>query len=247
MANFVHDYLKKIGGISMADDGLVVLSAGNISNAYFNCRGLNDKDGDKYTHANLLTRVGDEILDGFNAFGNATAIIGIKTTGATLAKFAGDSDLSVNVYYINPHDEKNGDELQFYSDVDCTTPIPAEDLTGETVVLVDDVKTSGKAFKYGAKLCKKHLISVVGAIVLVDRTPGEPVDGLADVSFVSLYEVGSDFVFISEPPVHGEGLLAPNEDGTPVTIRLDLGHASEKDWPTLYPQYNYVGEPNFKG
>ncbi|MCL2095199.1 hypothetical protein FWH13_03735 [Candidatus Saccharibacteria bacterium] len=226
------DYLKKHGGI-YTDMIAVLKSHGpgggrNISNAYINARVLNQKDdAGRYVHYDFLHGVGASISEHAKRLG-ANMIIGVVTTGATLAEFAGEAS-GIRFCSWNPHDE------------DST---PDADLAGKNVLVVDDTTTTGASISDCIKVCEAVGANVVGALTLVRRDPEKVREEQVGLNpntqeFVSLLDI--DFKIVIEEANDKSILLRA---GLPV--RLDIGYAATDDWPNKYPNLTYEGEPNTK-
>jgi orotate phosphoribosyltransferase len=224
----IQTFLKTNGGIY--DDAIIVLKSRKISNFYVNARLLNEKNEEtgEYTHEPFLKYVGGAI-GGHAERLQANMLIGVITTGATLAKFA-EQVSGIKARYINPHDEN---------------PAPDGDISGKKVFIVDDVTTTGGSIRDAVAVCEAAGAEVVGALTLVRRDPDkvrETEVGLDPTkqTFISLLDIDME---IKVEEVSDESELL--KSGLP--IRLNIGYAAHDNWPEKYAQYAYIGEPNQKG
>ena len=230
----------------LGDGRIAVLKGGgtsetrNVSDFYFNARPLNDTSPDfpyGYIHQDFLEDIGRLIGHHAETL-EIELMVGIKQTGATIARFGGAA-AGIPVYYINPH------RRNVVTDGKGDLIASEKFFEGKRILVVDDVLTSGGSLLSAVLEFKNKGAIVVGALVLVRRKPdevGEEDVGLGPEpqSLISLINLGRKVV--DESPVHGEGLLSPGAE-----IELSVGYAATDGWAEKYPQYKYVGTPNSKG
>lgn len=218
-------YLKDFGAIH--NDMIVVLKSRKISNCYINARILNEKVDGKYVHQDFLEDIGALISSCAKDLG-ADMVLGVVTTGATLAKFTGKSS-GIEVCYINPHDEN---------------PMPSANIAHRRVLIVEDTTTTGRSIADAVKNCELANAEVVGALTLVRRDPKNITRaevGLSSIlqTFISLCDI--DFDIIVEDADENSVLL-----GSGLPIRLDIGYAATDGWPEKHREFEYVGTPVIK-
>lgn len=118
--------------------------------------------------AQKIIRISYEILE-HNFDEKELILVGIANRGykvaekilETLQKIAPDTDFKLHSLALNKEDIYDFDKLAFSANID--------DLSGKTVIVIDDVLNSGKTLMYAVKYILRAKVKKLNTAVLVDR------------------------------------------------------------------------------
>ncbi len=139
--------------------GKFILSSGKESNFYLDARLVTLSAPGAYLTARvMLDMVKDDHLD---AIGGPT--LGADPMVGAIASLSYQEGISINTFIIRKQPKAHGKQQQVEG------PLLKE---GASVVIIDDVATTGKAFVESIEVLQKMNIKIIKAICVIDRGEG---------------------------------------------------------------------------
>ena len=156
----------------------VILSSGKESDYYIDARRVTLNPLGAYLSARLIL---DEVKeDKFSAIGGPT--LGADPLVGAIGVLGLEAKRAFTTFIIRKSPKPHGKKQQ----------IEGPDIqSGDRVILIDDVATTGQAFLESIAVLKKLEITPVKAVCLVDRREGaEQALAKVGVAFVALFDIG---------------------------------------------------------